>query len=138
MKSVLRSLIFSLLISGCRGSSGCVLGKKELRFEIENIWWELLETPFIDNEEGRVCVLFDSEKEMNNKADGEVRYYTELSGFDEYLSDFKRNRDGFHLVDYNTDIIIFVDGEGNYSAELETGFFLYNKTIPFAPCDFEP
>jgi len=60
-----------------------------------------------------------------------------LGGFDEFLSDYKRKNNGFHLIDYNTDVIIFMDSEGDYFAELETGLFIYNKTIPFIPCTFE-
>jgi hypothetical protein len=137
MRGILGCLLASLLLFGCRGPSGCTLGKKELQLEIEDVWWELLETPFIDEEEGRVCVLFDSSKPDGQKRDGKAWYHTELGGFDEFLSDYKRKNNGFHLIDYNTDVIIFMNSEGDYFAELETGLFIYNKTIPFIPCTFE-
>tara|TARA_Y100001973_G_C5073968_1_gene269015 strand:- start:171 stop:602 length:432 start_codon:yes stop_codon:yes gene_type:complete len=138
MKGVLGGLILILLLSSCRGPSGCTLSKQDLRLQIENVWWELLETPFVDDSEGKVCVLFESEDENSDKIDGKSWYHTELGGSDEYISDFKRKNNGFYLFDYDTDVIIFMDSEGDYFAELETGFFVYNKTIPFAPCDFLP
>ena len=113
-------LMFLLLFLACRGS-GEVLDTGELRMEFENVWWETVDEPMLEQLPETLCFSFNTDRYRDDPVDGKLIYFLEGSTYSHPLSDFERTDNGYYLTEYDIDVEILVDDEGNYTAKVKSG-----------------
>lgn len=120
MRGIARYLLFFLLFLACRGN-GEVLDTGELKMEFENIWWEVVDEPTLEQLSGVVCFSFNTDRYEDEPIDGKLIYFLEGNTYSYPLSDFERTEEGYYLPEYDIDVKILVDDDGNYTAKVKSG-----------------
>lgn len=130
-------IIKNLLILVFLGLLSCVntdepVDNKDLVFEFENIWWEIIDEPAWLVGGGVYCYYFDTTRIIEEPDDGVILYYEEGDAYSYVLSNFERIENGYYLSKYEVILEIFIDEDNDFSGKLSNGLVSHQTKI--IPC----
>ena len=68
-----------------------------------------------------MCFSFNTDRYEDEPIDGKLIYFLEGNTYSYPLSDFERTEEGYYLPEYDIDVKILVDDDGNYTAKVKSG-----------------
>tara|TARA_R110002124_G_scaffold218917_1_gene384823 strand:+ start:389 stop:802 length:414 start_codon:yes stop_codon:yes gene_type:complete len=133
MLKIIKNLLFlaSFVLLSCM-ERGELVGGKDLVFEFENIWWEIVDPPVFLSGSSVFCYYFDTTRAVEAPEDGVVLIYEEGDTYSHVLGNFERVEGGYYISEHNVILEIFSDEYGNFSTVISNGMFNHRSGI--IPC----
>tara|TARA_R110000851_G_scaffold105570_1_gene224062 strand:+ start:418 stop:879 length:462 start_codon:yes stop_codon:yes gene_type:complete len=123
-------LVLLVLAFSC-GRDGTILDTDGLTIEFEDLWWEPIGSSYLSMIEGKICLKFVTNLDVEWPADGTVLQHFEIDGQNYILSDFQRIDGGYRLLKYDVDIFVFQDSGGHY---IEVNYLGLTEEVSIIPC----